>query len=180
MNFTNQHKKLYDSLYNNIILNKIYIEINKNDYILIKQRYLMSYIENNKNWSLSTKKCYLFMVARWLLIHNSIKYSKRYSEAAYKLKIHIEKIESNNEMDIKEKVNMRDYSYFISILDNIDYKTITDYDKHLQYLLLSLLIFQPPVRTSYYTSSKIIRKKRDNDKINNYLLLSKRGNFSYE
>ena len=54
--FTNQHEKLYDSLYNNLILNKIYTEINKNDYILIKQRYLMSYIENNKNWSNSTKK----------------------------------------------------------------------------------------------------------------------------
>ena len=38
-----------------------------------------------------------------------------------------------------------------------------------------MLIFQPPVRTSFYTSCKIIRKKRDNDKINNYLLLSKRG-----
>ena len=174
-NFTKNHEKLYDSLYNNLILNKIYSEINKNDYILIKQRYLMSYIENNKNWSLSTKKCYLFMVARWLLIHNSIKYSKRYSEAAYKLKIHIEKIESNNEMDIKEKVNMRDYSYFISILDNIDYKTITDYDKHLQYLLLSLLIYQPPVRTSFYTSCKIIRSKKENDKVNNFLLISKRG-----
>ena len=50
----------------------------------------MSYIENNKSWSLSTKKCYLFMCARWLLINNSHKYSKRYSEAAYKLKILID------------------------------------------------------------------------------------------
>ena len=70
---------------------------------------------------------------------------------------------------------MRDYSYFISILDNIDYKTITDYDKHLQYLLLSLLIYQPPVRTSYYTSCKIIRSKKENDNVNNFLLISKRG-----
>ena len=50
------------------------------------------------------------MCARWLLIHNSTKYSKRYSEAAYKLKIHIEKIESNNEMDIKEKEAMKNYT----------------------------------------------------------------------
>ena len=173
--FTIQHEKLYDSLYNNLILNKIYIEINKNNYILIKQRYLMSYIENNKNWSMSTKKAYLFMAARWLLNNDSPKYSKRYSEAAYKLKINIEKHESKNLLDINEKENMRDYSYFTTILDNIDYKLITDYDKHLEYLLLSLLTYQPPLRTSYYTSSKIIRSKKENDKINNFLLISKRG-----
>ena len=42
-------------------------------------------------------------------------------------------------------------------------------------LLLSMLIFQPPVRTSFYTSCKIIRSKNDNNKINNFLLISKRG-----
>ena len=174
-NFTNQHEKLYDSLYNNLVINKIYNEINKTDYILIKKRYLMSYIENNKRWSISSKKAYLFMVARWLHLHNSPKYSKRYSEAAYKLKQNIEKIESNNEMDIKEKENMKDYSYFTTILDNIDYKLITNYDKHLEYLILALLVYQPPLRTSYYTSTKLIRRKKENDKINNFLLISKRG-----
>ena len=173
--FTEQHNKLYDTLYNNLILNKIYTEINKNDYILVKKRHLMSYIENNELWSLSTKKAYLFMIARFLLLKNSEKYSKRYSHAAYNLKINIEKIESNNEMDLKEKENMRDYSYFTTILDNINYKLITDYDKHLQYLLLSLLIYQPPVRTSFY-SCKIIRSKKENDKINNFLLLSECSN----
>ena len=174
--FTNNHLKLYDSLYNNLILNKIYTtEINKNDYILIKQRYLMSYIENNKSWSMSTKKAYLFMCARFLLCNNSEKYSKRYSEAAYKLKQDIEKIENNNEKDIKENENMRDYSYFTTILNNINYEDITNYEEHLQYLLLSLLIIQAPVRTSFYTSCKIIRSKKDNNKINNFLLLSKRG-----
>ena len=174
-NFTNQHEKLYDSLYNNLILNKIYIEINKENYLLIKQRYLMSYIENNKSWSLSTKKCYLFMCARWLLIHNSPKYSKRYSQAGYNLKKDIEKIESNNEMDINEKENMKDYSYFTTILNNINYEDITNYEEHQRYLLLSLLILQPTVRTSYYTSTKLIRSKQENDKINNFLLISKRG-----
>ena len=173
--FTEQHNKLYDSLYNNLILNKIYTEINKNDYILVKKRHLMSYIENNELWSLSTKKAYLFMCARWLLLHNSEKYSKMYSNAAYNLKIHIEKIESNNQMDLKEKENMRDYSYFATILDNINYKNITNYEEHLQYLLLSMVIMQPTLRTSFYTSCKIIRSKKENDKIHNFLLLSKRG-----
>ena len=75
----------------------------------------MSYIENNEVWSMSTKKCYLFMIARWLLLHNSEKNSKMYSQAGYTLKLDVEKIESNNEMDIKEKENMKDYSYFTTI-----------------------------------------------------------------
>ena len=171
-NFTNQHHKLYDSLYNNLILNKIYIEINKNDYILFKKRHLMSYIENNKNWSMSTKKAYLFMCARWLLLNNSDKYSKMYSQSGYNLKKDIEKIENNNQKDLKEKEAMKDYTYFISILDNIDYKLISNYEEHLQNLLLSLLIYQPTLRTSFYTSCKIIRSKKENDKINNFLLIS--------
>ena len=140
-NFTEQNQKLYKSLYNNLILNKIYTtEININNYILIKQRYLMSYIENNKRWSLRTKKCYLFMCAKWLIIHNSIKYSKRYSEAGFNMKKDIEKIESNNEMDIKEKETMKDYTYFTTILNNINYKDITNYEEHQRYLLLSMFI----------------------------------------
>ena len=173
--FTNQHEKLYDSLYNNLILNKIYTEINKNDYIIIKKRHLMSCIENNELWSLSTKKAYLFMIARFLLLKNSEKYSKRYSQAAYNLKLNIEIIESNNVKDVKEQENMKEYSYFTSILDNIDYKKITDYNKHFEYLIFILLIHQPPVRTSFYTSCKIIRRKKENNKIKNFLLLSKRG-----
>ena len=157
--FTEQNEKLYASLYNNLVINKIYTEINKNDYILVKKRHLMSYIENNKIWSMSTKKCYLFMIARWLLIHNSEKYSKRFSQAGYNLKKDLEQIESKNELDKNEKESIKDYSYFVSILDNINCKDITNYEEHLQYLLLSLLILQPPVRTSFYTSCKIIQSK---------------------
>ena len=91
------------------------------------------------------------------------------------MKKEIEQIESNNEKDINEKENMRDYSYFTTILNNINYEDITNYEEHQRYLLLSLLILQPPIRTSYYTSCKIIRSKKENDKINNYLLISKRG-----
>ena len=96
------------------------------------------------------------MVSRWLLINNSEKYSKRYSQAGFNLKKDIEKIESNNEMDIKEKENMRDYSYFTTILNNINYEDITNYEEHQRYLLLSMLILQAPVRTSFYILYYII------------------------
>ena len=42
------------------------------------------------------------MCARWLLLNNSEKYSKMYSQAGYNSKISIDKIEYDNEKDIKD------------------------------------------------------------------------------
>ena len=77
------------------------------------------------------------MIARYLLINKSEKYSKLYSQAGYNLKIEIEKKEGNNEMDENEKNNIKDYSYFINILESIDYKTINNINDHYAYLLLA-------------------------------------------
>ena len=41
-------------------------EANKEDFIDKNKRKLMSLIENNKEWSPSSKESLLFMVARWL------------------------------------------------------------------------------------------------------------------
>ena len=71
-----------------------------------------------------------------------------YSQAGYNLKQTIEKNEGNNKMDKKEIENIKDYSYFVNILDKIDYTKITNINEHYEYLLLSMLIYQAPVRTS--------------------------------
>ena len=47
------------------------------------------------------------MCTRWLLINDSKKYSVMYSQAAYNIKIDIGNIENNNEMDVKEKENIK-------------------------------------------------------------------------
>ena len=65
----------------------------------------------------------------------------------------------DNKMDKKEIENIKDYSYFVNILDKIDYTKITNINEHYEYLLFSMLIYQAPVRTSSYTSCQIIRKK---------------------
>ena len=170
--FTEQHKKLYNSLFNNLNENNIYENLNIDNYIIEKKRFLMSYIENNKNWSIGTKKLYYFMCARYLLNNNFERYSKLYSQAGYNLKIEIEKNEGENILDENEQNNIKEYSYFVNILENIDYKTISNINDHYEYLLLAMLIYNPPLRTSYYTTCKIIRKKILNDKINNYFLLN--------
>ena len=174
--FTEQHKKLYNSLFNNLNENNIYENLNIDNYIIEKKRFLMSYIENNKNWSIGTKKLYYFMCARYLLNNNFERYSKLYSQAGYNLKLQIEQKEGLNLMDSKEIENIKEYSYFVNILESIDYENINNIIDHYKYLLLSLMVYQAPLRTSFYKSCKIIRKKVMNDKINNFLLINRRGN----
>ena len=64
----------------------------------------------------------------------------------------------DNKMDKKEIENIKDYSYFVNILDKIDYTKIANNNEHYEYLLFSMLIYQASVRTSSYTSCQIIRK----------------------
>ena len=54
------------------------------------------------------------------------------NKLSYNLKVEIENVEANNEKDKKEKDNMREYSYFKSILNNIDYTKLTDINKHFK------------------------------------------------
>ena len=136
----------------------------------------MSYIENNKNWGIGTKKLYFFMCGRYLLNNNFERYAKLYSQAGYNLKLQIEQKEGLNLMDSKEIENIKEYSYFVNILESIDYENINNIIDHYKYLLLSLMVYQAPLRTSFYKSCKIIRKKVMNDKINNFLLINRRGN----
>ena len=173
--WSNLHVQLYNSLFNYLIKNEIYNNIEIDTYIIKKKRYLMSIIENNKEWSNSTKKSYLFMIARFLVNNEQLKYSKLYSQSAYDLKKIIEEKEGENKLDEKEEQNIKPYNYFTNILNNIDYKQITNLKDHYNYLLLALLIYQPPVRTSFYTSCKIITRRKNNDKVNNFILISKKG-----
>ena len=146
--FTDNHTKLYNSLYNNLIENKVYEKLNKDTYIIDKKRYLMSYIQNNQSWSIGTQKLYIFMCARFLLINKSEKYSKIYSQEGYNLKLQIEKNEGENILDNNEIDNVKQYSYFVNILESIDYTTLSNINEHYEYLLLAMLIYQPPLRMS--------------------------------
>ena len=99
--WSNLHVQLYNSLFNYLVKNEIYNNIEIDTYIIKKKRYLMSIIENNKEWSNSTKKSYLFMIARFLINNEQLKYSKLYSQSAYDLKKIIEAKEGENKLDEK-------------------------------------------------------------------------------
>ena len=157
-NWNANDEKKYYWLFN--YLKKTNSDIDEYSYIDDNKRKLMSIVQNNENWSDSSKEALLFMIAKYLRTttnnKNNDRYAKLYSQAGYDIMIENRKKEHENKQDDKELINYRDHDYFINILNNIDYNNIKTLTSHFQYLLLSLLTLQPPLRTSYYLTSKFI------------------------
>ena len=143
-------------------------------YIVDHKRAIMSLVENNENWKDSTKEGVLFMIAKFLKLKQDLRYSKLYSQRAFEFMTGNRKKEADNKQDDKEIENYRDRQFFINVLESINYDGITTITEHFKYLLLSLLTFQPPVRSSFYTDSKFINREIDNDKVNNFIRISRR------
>ena len=146
----NDEKKYY-WLFNH--LKKTFPNLDEFSYIDTYKRKLMSIIEKNEKWSNKSKEALLFMIAKYLRTttnKNKLeRYAKMYSQAAYELMLENRKEENSNKQDEKELLNYRDHKYFVDILKSIDYENIKTLTSHLQYNLLSLLIYQPPVRTDF-------------------------------
>ena len=133
-----------------------------------------SIIDKNKKWGDGSKEGLYFMVARWLY-NTQDRYSKTYSDASFVLMKEEKEKEGNNELDAKEELYYRPHSYFTNLIKAIDINTITTKEKHYKYLLLNMLVFQAPLRTSFYNTAKIIRTISENDGINNFVLINRRG-----
>ena len=160
----NWYKKNYD----NKAIKETFIDENK--------RKLMSLIENNKDWSTGSKEGLLFMVARWLYNNNNNdRYTKLYSQAGFNLLQEKEKIESKNELDEKEKENLRSIEYLNNCLEVHRVVSEENIIEHYKQLLLMMLIKQPPLRTSFYSTAKFLRLYTLNNNKDNYLYLTKRG-----
>jgi hypothetical protein len=169
-------EKKYTWLFNYV--NKNVKVVDEYSYIDDNKRNLMSIIEKNKNWSNKSKEALLFMVAKYLRSttnNKNEKYSKRYSQAGYNLLLENRKEEQENKQDEKELINYREHQYFINILNDINFNNISTLIAHYQYLLLSLLTYQPPLRTNFYLTCKFIFSKKENDNINNFIRIDKRG-----
>ena len=147
------------------------------DYIETYKRQLMSLIEKHPTWSDGTKEGVLFMVAKDLREYGPQhqRYSKLYSEAGYKYLVKNREKEGENKQTEKEILNYRDHDFFVNILNSINYDNISTLQGNLQYLLLSLLTYQPPVRTDFYCTAAFIRTKEENDKKHNFVRIDRRG-----
>ena len=164
-----RHSMLYtyvkDKVKNND--NFTYIEDNK--------RGLMTFIEKNPKWKNTTKEAILFMVAKYLKLSDYLKYGRLYSAKGYEYMMKNREKENENQQDDHEKENYRSHEFLLNVIDNIKPEQIATKKGNIQFLLLNMLVLQPPLRPDFYLTAKFIFLKKDNDNINNFIWISKRG-----
>ena len=171
-NWSKNDEAQYSMLYS--YLKKQLKDLDEFTFIDDNKRAIMTLIENNEKWADKTKEALLFMCGKYLKASNDLRYGKIYSSKAYEYLQKNREEESKNEQDPKEAQNYRDHQYFMNVLNSIDYNNIKTINEHYKYLLLCLLTYQPPVRTSFYVNCKFIIRENDNDKINNFIRINKR------
>ena len=170
--WTKEHQKKFTWLYN--YMESKYDNVDKENFIEMNKRELMSIIEKNQSWGDSSMESMFFMIARYLYNkNNNDRYVKLYQSKGKQLKDKTKNKEGKNELDEKESVNYRPYEYFKNILDN--YKEPSTLQEHYKYLLLSLLVLQPPVRTDFYSSASLLETLDRNNRKNNYIYINRRG-----
>ena len=135
----------------------------------------MSQIENNKNWASTTIEAVLFMVAKYLKLSNYPKYGKMYSSRGYEYLVKNREKENESKQDATEIENYRSHEFLLNVIDNIKPDSITTKKAHLQYLLLNMLVLQPPIRPNFYLTAKFIFTEKENDNKNNFIWITKRG-----
>lgn len=199
------HEKNYKWLYGSLKNNPRFPNLDYKTYIDKYKKPLLTFIEQNDKWKDTSKENLLFMIARYLYnrqVDNKTYdyYVDHYSEAGYALKLLQDEKAGENKMSDKELKSMKPRQHFVNLLSSInddelfaEDKQNTKYLDHLRYLMLSTLIYQPPLRTDFYTTAEFTTKKPkrakiitlENDKksrkekqleqLPNYIWISKRG-----
>ena len=150
-------------------------EANKNNFIDENKNKLIKLILNEK-WKDTSKESLLFMVSRYLFNkNNNDKYIKLYSQEGYNLKLKKDNEEGKNELDEKEKDNYKTIDYLNNCLELHEPQANDNIKEHYKHLLLMMLIKQPPLRTSFYTTAKLLRLSTDNNKNDNYIYITRKG-----
>ena len=172
--WTKQHVDKFNWLYNWYVKNHD-DKATKETFINENKRKLMTLIDKSE-WSMGSKEGHYFMISRYLFNkNNNDKYVKLYAQAGYDLKQAKDQIEGKNELDDKEKENHRTIEYLTNCLELHKSKSTENIKEHYKQLLLMMLIKQPPLRTSFYTTAKFLRLQADNDKTSNYVYITRKG-----
>lgn len=172
-NWSANDEKRYSMLYS--YLKTKLPNLDEFTFIEDKKRNIMSQIENNKNWADTTKESLYFVVAKYLKASKDLRYGKMYSQKGYEYMMENRKKESENKQDPKEIENYRSHEFLLDVIDNIKPESLTTKKSHLQYLLLNMLVLQPPLRPDYYLTTKFIFTEKENNHINNFIWITKRG-----
>lgn len=170
-------QKRYDAIYN-FLTKKQNLVLNKDNFLIKNKKQIFKLINENDNWSEGTKESYLLACSRWLNNNNDKRGAKMFGEAGIAIKHKRDEQEGHNMLDGKEQENFRHHQYFVDLIDAMKERSELGIQTQLQnmkYLLLVLLTYQPPLRTSFYNSALIISQNKENDELNNFVLLIRRG-----
>jgi len=139
---------------------------------LANPRYMMKFIHDT-NYSKGTKKNLMFMVNRWLVVHNEHKFAYVYATHGNTLRKEIADVEFENKRDENEEENYRERNFFLHIINELKptYQDMT-FKKHMEFLLLCMSVLTPTIRTSFYLDAEIIRQAKFNDKKDNFLFVN--------
>lgn len=163
--WSKDHIKEHNRLFN--LMKKVDDNIKIENYIDLNKRTVFKFI-NDLKLSNSSKEKLFFVVGRYLDIKKDRYYSNKFKQAGYDLKVINDEKENLNLMDDKEKEKYHPLEYFEEIIKSYDMNNLTK-----SQLLLCLLVLQPPLRTSYYYTAKIIKQSKLNNKIDNYFLINR-------
>ena len=106
---------------------------------------------------------------------------KFWTEKSSGLSAELEKIEEQQEKTNQEIHNWKSQSDIIKIRDEVEKQIdqqknpIKRHTLQNRYILLSMLTMQPPLRKDFYETCNIIKSKKENNDIDNYLVLSNKG-----
>lgn len=172
--WTEFHKKKQTQLYNYLI--KTNKNLDMDTFIDVKKRDLHKIIESNPKWGDSNRMAFYYMISRFLDLKNpKDKYVKIYAQHGYDYQQKIEIHTGQNQLDGKEVENYRDYNYFYKILYNMPDDEKDNLKNHYERLILSLMVLQPPLRTSFYRTATVINRIKDDNKTDNFIHINKRG-----
>ena len=164
------HEDKYTRLYN--LMKNEYPKIEKETFIKKLPKTQIKKFISKLDLGLSSKEGLYFLVARWLEINEpNNTMIQDFKNAGHQILTRRSNQEKENELDEKEIENYKEYDYFKTILDKINFSEITDKKTYYESMLLALLILQPPLRTYVYTSCIIQNSSKMNDK-DNYLILA--------
>ena len=113
----------------------------------------------------SSKESMHFTVSKYLQLNDKGNiHIDKFQRAGHKLLDASKKKEGENLIDDDKIEAYQSYEYFLKILKDTDYKTITNLKEHNQYLLLGLVLLQPPLRTNFYSTAILTKTNKTNTK----------------
>jgi len=159
------YKMLLKQLYYKYEIEPTYKQFLKKHYEAI-----IELINAYDKWSDNSKQAIFFMLSKVYKLLEKPDIAKLTSQEGYNLKKQIEEDKKENKMNEKELFSYIPHEELLDIFNKLEFGKTRK--THYYKLLLGLLILQPPLRTDFYLSCKIINNIYLNNGVDNYLLIN--------